>query len=88
MHGDAAHREGDGLGAGDTGAAAWHVLGGDAEVASRLPYQHILAVPQEGEGAPVECHIVRVACGNAGARAEGMAAVPVPLPAYTGGGES
>lgn len=86
VNGGVAHGEGDGLGAGDAGAAARHVFGAHAELPLPFLHQHVLAVAQEGEEAPVERHVVRVARGNAGARAQRASTVPATVPAHTGGG--
>ena len=47
------------LGAGEAAGPAGQVLGGDRELAAGLSNQQVLAGPGEGEGQPVERHIVR-----------------------------
>lgn len=75
--------EGDGLGAGDSGAAAGHILGSDAEKAAGFLGQHVLTVAQKREAAPIKRHVVRVARGDAGASAQRLPAVPASRLAHT-----
>lgn len=91
VHDGALQSQGQRFGAGEAAGPAGQVLGRDRELAAGLSHQQAFAGPGEGEGQPVECHIVgRTRC-LAPSTALLACAVPVPALALAvgrGGGKT